>query len=1009
MKRSLLTILILGALALTSLPALPVSAEPPTLSAAPTALSATVELGSVVTLDLTITNTGSGSITPRLYTGFPPPPALSAMLAAPPSLIVPLPQQTEAIDPALQEELATGPTRFLVFMRQRPDLGDALLISDWKARGEYVYRALTTHAEHSQRAVRALLDAAGARYKVLWIVNALLVEGDAALAAALAARADVAMLAADHELQMAPVTTTTTVNCAPTAANVCWNIARIGADRVWREFGVTGDGITVASIDSGVQYNHPALVNQYRGNLGGGVFDHNYNWFDPLSGTTAPTASGSHGTHVMGTMVANPSDQPAMGVAPGARWIAARACSTFTCAQSEIIQAAQWMIAPTDLTGNHPRPDLRPHVLNNSWAFGAGGNPVYSGYTAAWQAAGIFTVFAVGNTSSNLTECRSVASPGDYADVVGVGATDQSDRVAYFSRIGPTTDNRVKPDLVAPGAGIWSTTPAASYGQLSGTSMAAPHVAGTVALLWSANPQLIGNYAATYALLTANAVPKTNDSAYMGTQHSECHPIGIPNNIYGYGRLDAFAAVAAARVVVPWLTLPDTEMATLASSGMVTLPVTLDARKVPGPGVYTARVLVYGNDLSDDPLIIPVTMTVPARPTHATISGVLRHAETNEPVAGTVTVTDGVSVQTSSAGAYSLIVPGGVSHTLTARAHSFAPKTVVITPDPGAAISLDITLDPQRPRLTLTPDTFAVTVDFNQTTTFTVPLRNDGNVPLTYTLAIDDEPYGVWRSDESDGPTGAWIDPPHDAQILNLGDDNSSNALDLGFDFPFDNSYYRSIYVGANGIIAFAPLPVTAPFSPSCLPLAETNQPAIIPLHVDFDSTLGGQISFARLSSGALITWDDVPLYGASRRLSAQALLQPNGIIRFHYRTIAQLQPDDMAAVGLQLTDVTQRIACAAASYPPLDLSDGLVIELRPQFNPRAWLSITDGGAGTVAVSEQTNAQLTARWIGGLHGVMQARVRIVSNDPLQPVQRARVQLSEGSPAPYRVWILMIYR
>lgn len=1014
MKRRLLPILLIIA-SLASLlalaPAVPVRADPVTLSATPTSLAATVELGSTATLNLTITNTGAATITPLLYTGLPPSSAPAARMAAP-SLPVPLPQQAERIDPDLQAELASGPTRFLVFFADRPDLGEALLIRDWEARGEYVYHTLVEHAERSQRAVRAMLDAAGVRYKPLWIVNALLVEGNAALANALATHADVAMLTADHELQMSEPVTTATVSCNATANNVCWNIAKVNADRVWREFGVTGAGITVANIDSGVVYTHTALINQYRGNLGGGSFDHNYNWFDPFGNNPEPVDSGIHGTHVMGTMVANPPGQPAMGMAPGAKWIAARACGSSTCNTSALITAAQWMLAPTDLNGNNPRPSMRPHILNNSWSFDSGGNPIYAGYTAAWQAAGIFTVFAAGNilVTNNYTGCSSIASPGDYPDVTGVGATDQNDLITQFSRIGPTTDNRIKPDLVAPGSGIISTVGSNGYQSLSGTSMAAPHVAGTVALLWSANPQLIGDYAATYAVLTGNTLPITNDSRYMGSAHAACRPDTVPNNIYGYGRLDALAAVAAARVQVPWLVLPASAPASLASSGTQTIPITLDARKVAGPGIYTARVLIYANNLTDPPLAIPVTMTVPARPTHATITGTVTDSETGQPLRSTVTVAGGVTVTTNATGTYSLIVPGGVAQTLSAAASNFANQSQSLTPAAGSTVTLNFALDPLRPTLTVLQDLVTATVDFNQIVNVALPLRNDGNAPLRYTLRIDSEPYGVWRSDEPDGPTGGWINPPPSRDVLNLYDDESSDALDLGFDFPFGNSYYRHIYVGANGIIAFAPFASpTNYFSPSCLPLNETSAPAITPLHVDFDSSASGEISFARISAGALITWDDVPLYNTSRRLSVQALLQPNGQIRFHYRDVTNLVDDDAGVIGLQLDGTVQTIGCSSGSHPTLNLSDGLVIELRPQLNPQAWLSVASSGSTTVAVGATSNAQLTARWIGPIYQTQQARVRIISNDSRKLITTARVQLNEGTPAPYQVIIVMVYR
>lgn len=268
-----------------------------------------------------------------------------------------------------------------------------------------------------------------------------------------------------------------------------------------------------------------------------------------------------------------------------------------------------------------------------------------------------------------------------------------------------------------------------------------------------------------------------------------------------------------------------------------------------GPGVYTARILIYGDNLTDPPLVVPVTMTVPSRPSHATISGTVTDSETGYPLRGVITTTNGVTLNTNATGGYSLTVPGGVAQQLTATASNFASQQQAITPDPGSTVTLNFALDPLRPELTVVQDLITATVDFNQITPITLPLRNDGNMPLSYTLRIDSEPYGVWRSDESSGPSGGWIDPPFDAQILNLFDDDNSSAIDLGFDFPFANTYYRNIYISANGIIAFAPFASSSGyFTPSCMPLIATTAPAIVPLHVDFNSAQGDRLVLPTLA-----------------------------------------------------------------------------------------------------------------------------------------------------------------
>src|SRR5699024_6134911 len=146
-----------------------------------------------------------------------------------------------------------------------------------------------------------------------------------------------------------------------------WGVANINADDVWSGFGTTGEGIVVANIDSGVDFDHPALVEQYRGNNGDGTFDHNYNWFDATGSSDEPFdgAGSSHGTHTMGTMIGDDGGDNQIGVAPGATWIAANGCNT--CSDADLIASGEWMLEATDLDGENGDVSKRPHIVNNSW------------------------------------------------------------------------------------------------------------------------------------------------------------------------------------------------------------------------------------------------------------------------------------------------------------------------------------------------------------------------------------------------------------------------------------------------------------------------------------------------------------------------------------------------------------------------------------------------------------------------------------------------------------------
>ncbi|MCI0643626.1 MAG: carboxypeptidase regulatory-like domain-containing protein [Chloroflexi bacterium] len=438
------------------------------------------------------------------------------------------------VAPGLAEQLVQqGETTFWVVLKEQADLSPAFRIPDWEARGRFVFDRLVAVANSTQPGLRALLQQRNADFKPFWILNAIRVTGDQALLEELARQPEVDKILPDqtyHIPEPLPGTGEFGVNA------VEWNIDRINAPQVWSTFGVRGEGIVVANIDTGVQFNHPALVGQYRGNLGG-TFDHNYNWFDPSnicgSPSLAPCDNNQHGTHTMGTMVGEDEDGTnQIGVAPGARWIAAKGCESNTCSLSALLASGQWVLAPTDLSGQNPRPDLRPHVVNNSWG-GPGGDTFYQATVDAWVAAGIFPAFSNGNSGPN---CDTSGSPGDYVDTYSAGAFDINNTIAGFSSRGPSAfgGGELKPNIAAPGVNVRSSVLNNAYGVLSGTSMASPHVAGTVVLMWSVAPALVGDVSQTRALLDQTAVD-TSDLSCGGT--------AADNNVWGEGRLDAFEAV----------------------------------------------------------------------------------------------------------------------------------------------------------------------------------------------------------------------------------------------------------------------------------------------------------------------------------------------------------------------------------------------------------------------------------------------------------------------------------
>jgi len=424
---------------------------------------------------------------------------------------------------------------FFVVLGEQADLSQAAAVTGWRDRGEAVVASLRETAGRTQGPLLDFLARFNAEVTPFWIVNTIRVTtSDEQLIHRLAALPNVALIKADKIWQLPEPAQGAE---EPTVQSVEWGVSRVHAPDVWSQYSASGQGIVVASIDTGVQYDHPALVMQYRGRNPDGTFNHNYNWYDPAricgNPSLAPCDNNGHGTHTMGTAVGGDGGSNQIGVAPGAQWITAKGCENNTCTSSSLLSAGQWILAPTDLNGQNPRPDLRPNIVNNSWGGGSGSDPFYRATVQAWVNAGIFPTFAIGNSGSS---CSTAEAPGTYPESFGAGATDIFDNIAAFSSRGPANGfgGIVKPNVSAPGVNVRSSVPTNNYASFSGTSMATPHASGVVALLWSANPALVGNIAATVDLLQRNADFRSS---------TQCGSAGPPNNVYGWGIINALAAV----------------------------------------------------------------------------------------------------------------------------------------------------------------------------------------------------------------------------------------------------------------------------------------------------------------------------------------------------------------------------------------------------------------------------------------------------------------------------------
>lgn len=443
-----------------------------------------------------------------------------------------------------------GEASFLVIFQEQADLSGAAVLTGREDRSRYVYDALRSVAQRTQASTRAWLASRGIAYHSHYLVNMLAVTGDRSLLLDLAQRAEVQRISANpvvrgiDPLEVTPAPATTTPALEPDITE--WGVRFVGAPSVWNRYDVRGQGIVIGGQDTGYEWDHPAIRDQYRG-WSGETADHNYNWHDAIGGNGdcpnpgIPCDDQGHGTHTMGTALGDDGLANQIGVAPEAEWIGCRNMDEGNGTPSTYIECFEFLLAPYPLGGD-PLLDGDPaqgaHVINNSWSCPPSEGCDLDSLRQAVEnvrAAGILVVGAAGNQGFL---CGSVLYPiAVYDAVFSVAAADQQGNLAPFSSRGPVTadgSNRMKPDITAPGVNVRSAYLGGTYGTLSGTSMAAPHVAGVVALLWSAEPTLVGEVDDTEFILahTAEHVSST-----------ACDSSGWPNNSYGWGHVDALTAV----------------------------------------------------------------------------------------------------------------------------------------------------------------------------------------------------------------------------------------------------------------------------------------------------------------------------------------------------------------------------------------------------------------------------------------------------------------------------------
>lgn len=356
----------------------------------------------------------------------------------------------------------------------------------------------------------------------LWIFNGLAVTATPDIIFQLAARPDVQQITPNRTIEGPPAPAKSGVGAFSDSQI---NLQIINVPALWA-MGYRGQDIIVANLDTGVSFNsyfHPALWARWRGG--------NNSWFDPYGEhPTTPTDVNGHGTRTMGVMIGGEHNGTAFGVAPEAKWIAAKIFKDNNSGTAlGIHQAFQWILDPD---GNPNTPDA-PHVVNNSWTWFQGCNLEFQADLQALRAAGILPIFAAGNSA--LTSHSPANNPAAFA----VGATDNNDLIWTDSSRGPSAcDGTIFPEVVAPGVDIHTTSLYGTYYDATGTSLAAPQVAGALALLLNVNPNM------TAAQQEAILLTSIEDKGAVG-----------PDNTYGYGRVNFLTGYQAmlSRVYLPMI------------------------------------------------------------------------------------------------------------------------------------------------------------------------------------------------------------------------------------------------------------------------------------------------------------------------------------------------------------------------------------------------------------------------------------------------------------------------
>lgn len=489
------------------------------------------------------------------------------------------------IDSRLLAREASVLQNIVVVLKATANLSKASDILRKEEKTAYVYHQLLLTSDQSQQEVITFLQSKNISFRRFYIVNMVSLKADKTIIEALALLPSVDKVIEDSAFFMEEAAMDRESDAA---RGIEWNVTKIKAPDVWN-MGYTGQNVVIGGQDTGYEWDDATLKDKYRG-WNGSTASHDFNWHDAIYANNAnntgtnpcgynlsvPCDDHNHGTHTMGTMVGDDGAGNQIGVAPGAKWIGCRNMERGWGTLTTYTECFEWFLAPYAYgsTPSNGDPSKMPHVINNSW-----GCPPEEGCNVTnfsvmetavnnLRTAGCVIVVSAGNSGSS---CSTVSSPAAiFEGSFSVGASNSADAIASFSSRGPVTvdgSNRLKPNVSGPGVSVRSCIKGVNaYATWSGTSMAGPHIAATVALLISANPSLAGQVDKIEDIIEQTAIHLTSTQTCGTTSGSV-----IPNNTFGFGRVDALAAVQLATVetYVPYIKTQNDVLINNVASGIV--------------------------------------------------------------------------------------------------------------------------------------------------------------------------------------------------------------------------------------------------------------------------------------------------------------------------------------------------------------------------------------------------------------------------------------------------------